>query len=321
VRGVFEALGFKVDWHHETQTAILETEGFWVTIPIGSDIFITNGIEFELDVPAQIINDRTMLPIRAVLESVGHFVDWDDTTNTVIVRNLWGSYSFEYIDGSLANQLAQPAIGEQIAIIHTNFGEIHLRLFPELAPLAVENFVTLAQNGFYDGLVFHRVVDDFMIQGGDPDGMGFGGNTIWDMLFGVEASPNLRHIRGALSTANTGWPMANGSQFFIVQASNIDEDLIEEIEFMLENQDMEIVQGAGYRFRDLWPTEVMEHYLENGGMPHLDFLHTVFGQVFMGMDVVDTIAAMPTDGDPPFGTSRPLEDVVIKRIEILIFGY
>ncbi|MCL2376171.1 MAG: leucine-rich repeat domain-containing protein [Defluviitaleaceae bacterium] len=85
VRGVFEALGFDVGWEQETQTATLTSDDYVVVISIGSDVFTTNGEEIPLDVPAQIIEDRTLLPIRAVLESVGYEVDWDGDTRTVLV--------------------------------------------------------------------------------------------------------------------------------------------------------------------------------------------------------------------------------------------
>ena len=86
VRGVFEALGFEVEWQQETQTATLMSDEYIVIISIGNDIFTTNGEEMPLDVPAQIIEDRTLLPIRAVLESVGHYVGWNNATRTVIVE-------------------------------------------------------------------------------------------------------------------------------------------------------------------------------------------------------------------------------------------
>ena len=76
-------------------------------------------------------------------------------------------------------QLNMPKTGEEIAVIRTNFGDIKIRLFPEVAPKAVENFKTHAQNGYYDGITFHRVIKDFMIQGGDPEATGRGGESIW----------------------------------------------------------------------------------------------------------------------------------------------
>ena len=99
------------------------------------------------------------------------------------------------------------------ATIHTNHGAIEVELFDEDAPKTVENFVSLAGDGFYDGVVFHRVIPDFMIQGGDPTGTGSGGPG-----YQFEDEPNDRRVeRGALAMANSG-PNTNGSQFFIVTA-------------------------------------------------------------------------------------------------------
>src|SRR5437899_815246 len=97
------------------------------------------------------------------------------------------------------------------ATLHTNHGAIRLELFPGDAPKTVENFETLARDGFYDGVIFHRVIPDFMIQGGDPTGTGSGGPG-----YTFEDEPNDRRVvRGALAMANAG-PNTNGSQFFIV---------------------------------------------------------------------------------------------------------
>ena len=104
--------------------------------------------------------------------------------------------------------------GDTIATIKTNFGNIRVRMLPEAAPKAVENFLTHAQNGYYNGVIFHRVIADFMIQGGDPTGTGMGGESIWGEPFADEFSPEARNFRGALSMANAG-PGTNGSQFFI----------------------------------------------------------------------------------------------------------
>ena len=99
------------------------------------------------------------------------------------------------------------------ATLHTNEGAISVELFPEDAPKTVENFVKLARDGFYDGVIFHRVIPDFMIQGGDPTGTGSGGPG-----YQFEDEPNDHKVeRGALAMANAG-PDTNGSQFFIVTA-------------------------------------------------------------------------------------------------------
>ncbi len=114
------------------------------------------------------------------------------------------------------SQTDLPQKGDTVAIITTNMGDIKIRLFPDYAPKAVENFTTHAEQGYYNGTIFHRVIKDFMIQGGDPTGTGTGGESIWGKNFEDEFSPNLKNIKGALSMANAG-PATNASQFFIVQ--------------------------------------------------------------------------------------------------------
>ncbi len=104
---------------------------------------------------------------------------------------------------------------DTIVVLETNQGTIEIKMFPEVAPLAVENFVTHAKDGYYDGLIFHRVIKDFMIQGGDPTGTGRGGESIWKKEFVNEHKPNVVFDRPfLLAMANHG-PNTNGSQFFI----------------------------------------------------------------------------------------------------------
>ncbi|MFY9380026.1 MAG: peptidylprolyl isomerase, partial [Acutalibacteraceae bacterium] len=172
---------------------------------------------------------------------------------------------------------------------------IKIRLFPQYAPKTVENFTTHAKNGYYDGLIFHRVIKDFMIQGGDPNGTGMGGESIWGTPFEDEFSQELHNLRGALSMANSG-PCTNGSQFFIVQADTVDPSFIPQMESMVD---------------DGFPQQVIDNYKEVGGTPWLDFKHTVFGQVFEGMDVVDSIANVKTALQ-----DKPAQDVKIISVEI-----
>ncbi len=106
-----------------------------------------------------------------------------------------------------------------VAVIKTNMGTIEVALFPEYAPKAVENFIGLAEKGYYNGVIFHRVIDGFMIQGGDPTGTGRGGESIWGKRFDDEISPELIFDKpGILAMANAG-PNTNGSQFFITVAA------------------------------------------------------------------------------------------------------
>lgn len=196
---------------------------------------------------------------------------------------------------SETDQFAPPKAGETVAIMKTSMGDIKIKFFPNEAPKAVENFITHAKNGYYDNVIFHRVINDFMIQGGDPTGTGMGGESIWNKPFEDEFSEKLRNYRGALSMANRG-ENTNGSQFFIVQApaKTITKELIDQ---MKDNN-----------FSD----DVLAKYKEIGGTPWLDNKHTVFGQVYEGMDVVDKIAAVKVDQS----NNKPIEYVRILGIEI-----
>lgn len=184
------------------------------------------------------------------------------------------------------------ASDEALVVMNTTEGAIKIKLFPKLAPKTVENFLTHAENGYYDGIIFHRVIADFMIQGGDPTGTGRGGESVFGEAFEDEFSTNLFNLRGALSMANAG-PNTNGSQFFIVQAAE-------------SPATSEQLKTGG------WPEEIADAYEKMGGTPTLDQVHTVFGQVIEGMDIVDQIAEVETDAD-----NKPVEDVVIESIEIL----
>lgn len=196
------------------------------------------------------------------------------------------------------NQLDRPAKGETVAIMHTSKGDIRVRLFPDRTPKAFENFTIHAKNGYYNGLKFHRVIKDFMIQSGDPRGNGTGGESIWGESFPDEFDIELRNYRGALSMANAG-PNTNGSQFFIVQAANCPAQMLRQMPSLKEKG---------------FPAEVAASYGKVGGTPWLDFRHTVFGQVYEGLDIVDAIAEVDVDGN-----DRPKTDVTIQKIDILVW--
>ncbi|QTJ50389.1 peptidylprolyl isomerase [Dolosigranulum pigrum] len=178
------------------------------------------------------------------------------------------------------------------ATIKTNKGDITLQLFDNLAPKTVKNFVELAQDGYYDGVIFHRVIPNFMIQGGDPTGTGRGGKSIYGEQFEDEFSDQLFNLRGALSMANAG-PNTNGSQFFIVTMDEVPAQMVGQLE------------AAGF------PAEIIDAYKERGGTPWLDNKHTVFGHLVAGEDVAQAIQNVERDA-----ADKPLEDVTIETIDI-----
>ena len=184
------------------------------------------------------------------------------------------------------------AANEKLVAMKTTMGDIKLKLFPDLAPKTVENFLGLAAKGYYDGIIFHRVIPDFMIQGGDPTGTGMGGESLWGEEFNDEFSKQAFNLNGALSMANAG-PNTNGSQFFIVSNTEVPQNMLTQLE------------GAGYE------KEVIDAYAKNGGTPWLDFRHTVFGHVIEGMDVVYDIQNVKRGAQ-----DKPVNGVRIESIEI-----
>lgn len=189
-------------------------------------------------------------------------------------------------------QLELASVKGPQATIKTNLGEIKIQLFEKQAPKTVNNFVQLAEKGYYDGVIFHRVIPDFMIQGGDPTGTGRGGKSIYGKAFEDEFSDQLFNFTGALSMANAG-PNTNGSQFFIVSNEHVLANMIEQ---------MKVV---GY------PQEIIDHYAKVGGTPWLDHRHTVFGQVITGMDVVKKISQAKRDS-----MDKPKKDIVMEKVTI-----
>lgn len=220
----------------------------------------------------------------------------DTTASSKYAKDL--AYAINNPDASFPQLSSDIAENEAAVKIKTTEGDITIKLFPEQAPLTVENFLTHAKNGYYNGTIFHRVIKDFMIQGGDPLGNGTGGESIWagkgttiDAGYGFkdEISAFLYNIRGSLSMANAG-AGTNGSQFFINQNTT----------------DMSSQLSSSK-----YPTKIVDAY-KNGGNPNLDGKHTVFGQVIEGMDIVDKIASVETDS-----SDKPKTDVKIESIEIV----
>lgn len=204
MRKIFEEIGAQVQWDDGTVNASYnDTE---ITLTVGDKTAVIKKADdiqnIILDTEPMLINDRTLVPLRFVGESLGLNVAWDENEQTV--------YLCKY---------EKPA-----AIIDVNgYGRMVIELYPEYAPKTVDNFMKLAKSGFYNGLTYHRVIKDFMIQGGDPMGTGFGGSS--ETIEGEFAANGftqntLAHKRGVISMARSMQYNSASSQFFIMHQDN-----------------------------------------------------------------------------------------------------
>ncbi len=188
-----------------------------------------------------------------------------------------------------------PKEGEEIIIMKIkDYGEVKIKLFPDLLPKACENFVTLADSGYYDELIFHRVIQDFMIQGGDPKGNGTGGESCWGGYFDGGVSNQLIHVPGALAYANSGMTATDGSQFYLVTGQQVTQELLDDL---TENNEMYFSKQAA------------EYYTQYGGAPYLDGSYTVFGQVIDGLDIIFRISQTETDAN-----DKPKQAVYLESV-------
>ncbi len=198
-------------------------------------------------------------------------------------------------EGDALLQYRSPEKGDVIAVFETSQGTFKALLYRDQAPLAVDNFVQLADSGYYDGCEFHRVIADFVIQTGDPTGTGSGGESASGTPFRNEYSEKLHHFRGALGMANAATDQ-NKSQFYVVQGATVTKELLDQM------------AQLGY------DQAVIDAYTKNGGTPTLDFRYTVFGQVYEGLDIVETISKVKTKDDRPV-KAVTLISVVIETFE------
>lgn len=228
--------------------------------------------------------------------------------------------------------------GDLIAEINIeNYGTIKAKLFPDIAPNAVENFVELAKNGYYDGLKIHRVAKDMCIQGGSLNGDGTGGEAIInkDGYFANEININARHFYGALCSANLNGQ--NTCQFYIVnskQPQDISQYNAEKIsakaaEFTAQREALEELdpQTDYITAQEEYYTQlaamisgatedVVTKYAEKGGYPLWDGMSTVFGQVYEGFDVLDKISAVEVTTNNMGKVERPKTDIIINSVTI-----
>lgn len=291
LRGISEALGCDVSWDADTRGITLtDGENLYYTW-IGRDhAFKTSSLVLEdttvMDVPPAIMNDYTMVPLRAISEMFGAEVGWDGQTSTVTVN-----YEKKSVEDGLAEKFKTyeqemdkmydaycgfadgnaNVVNAEIQL--ESGGSIELELYPDIAPQSVNNFVKLANEKFYDGLIFHRVIKDFMVQGGGFDtdmnqkeSDSIKGEFIINGVFNL-----IPHERGVISMARAQSPDSASSQFFIVHADS----------------------------------------------PHLDGQYAAFGKVTKGMEYVDKIADVQTKTIIELGMENvPEENQMIKTVII-----
>ena len=209
-----------------------------------------------------------------------------------IVGILWKDKGVDVSDVKIY-QLDKPKRGEEVCIMTTDAGVIKMRLFPEKAPIAVQNWITLSKQGFYNGTPFARVIKDFVIQGGALDGSGDEAKSSYNGFFVDEVNMELHNFTGALCLGNNG-PHTNGNQFYIVQCSKIRNE-------------------AALPLLSL-PENVKAKYKEVGGIPELDGRYTVLGQVYEGMDVVEKIASQETNqDDAPVSNPILIQNITFQK--------
>lgn len=244
------------------------------------------------------------------------------------------------IEGFRGNTVdVQPKSGDLIAEFDIEgYGTIKAVLFPEAAPLGVENFQKLCDSGFYKGLNIHRVIGDFMFQGGSLNGDGTGGEALVNGgSFGIETAQNARHFYGALCYANAGG--MNTTQFYIINnkkpqdisentlagfRSNVEQGLALGREAEHDDEAAYYISQAQYfqtilDWADNATDEIKERYKENGGYFALDGQYTVFGQVYEGFDVIDSISAVQTEDNGLGEKSKPVQEIVINDITVSTF--
>ncbi|MDE6030912.1 MAG: peptidylprolyl isomerase [Oscillospiraceae bacterium] len=247
-----------------------------------------------------------------------------------------GSVSNADIAGNVGD--VAPKTGDLIAEIEINgFGTIRAVLFPDAAPTGVENFKLLADAGFYDGLTIHRVVSDFMFQGGSLNGDGTGGDALVnDGSFGIETANNMRHFYGALCYANAAG--TNTTQFYIVnnnEPTDISAINLDDLEFLVsqfrlaaasaEYNDPDSLaylnnQAEYYATIVEWlknaTDDIKSKYKEVGGTPTLDGNYTVFGQVYDGFDVIESVSAVKVEDNGMGEVSKPVQEITIASVKV-----
>jgi peptidyl-prolyl cis-trans isomerase B (cyclophilin B) len=270
IRFIGENLGYTVNWDVEKQGASMSKDGNTYTMFIGNNIaYDSNGKETPLSAPMQLVDDKSMVPLRFLSESAGLSVQWSQALFAV------------FVNSETAYKSLMPADTVPFTITLENGGVMKGELYPNIAPISVDNFTKLANSGFYDGTIFHRVIPGFMVQGGgyvieEHEGQKYigekdtGGEAIKGEFASNGVQNDLKHTRGVISMARTTEPNSATSQFFIMHADTAS----------------------------------------------LDGEYAAFGRVTEGLDVIDKIAAVETTQVQPIFEAFPVEPVIIKNIHV-----
>lgn len=212
VRFVSEQLGAEVKWNDATQMADIQYRGRKISIPLDQPVAYIDGRKASLDTSAVRRDDRVMVPLALISAVYGVNTDWNGDTNTVTLQAI--PEKTVVARNKMYPQAPPMTIDvkkEYSAVVTTNFGDITIKLHPQDAPQTVNNFIYLARQHYYEGIRFHRIMKDFMIQTGDPLGNGTGGPGY---QFADELPAKIPYAPGVVAMANAG-PNTNGSQFFI----------------------------------------------------------------------------------------------------------
>ncbi len=251
-----------------------------------------------------------------------------------------GSANTEFLGNTVE---VTPKAGDLIASFEIEgFGTIKAVLFPEAAPVGVTNFQKLADSGYFKGLTIHRVVKDFMMQGGSLNGDGTGGDALVnDGSFGIETKQNARHFYGALCYANAQGQ--NSTQFYIVNNKEPQDLGTFDLEayrsavsqYKAYAQQYEAMGASDYaayyyfqanyynttiEWVESASEEIKALYKEKGGTPSLDGNYTVFGQVYEGFDVIDAISAVNVQDNGGGEISKPVQTITIKDVTVTEFA-
>ena len=207
LRVISENLGANVNFNSKNKTITITKDDQKIVLTLGKTETLVNNVKQTLTKAPTTLQNTTMVPLRFVSEQLNCAVDWDNNAKLISITSKNSSNADQKTELPMATLKIK------------DYGTVTLELYPEMAPNTVNNFIALANSGFYDGLTFHRIISDFMIQGGDPNGTGTGGpgySIAGEFAINGFEQNTLSHEVGVISMARTSAPNSAGSQFFIV---------------------------------------------------------------------------------------------------------